>query len=80
MQKVDTVGHSLWDMWGNHLCPFFTASRCQKPQLMEILPPPLVSVALCQFAATEDVAQQFPLPVNVDKVMQKFNKMHLNIN
>jgi len=47
---------------------------------MEILAPPLVSMALCQFAATEDVAQQFPLPVNVDKVMQKFNKMHLNIN
>lgn len=79
MQRLETLGHSLWDMWGNNLCPFLITSQCQKPQLMEIIVPPLALVALCQIAAAEVVTQQFSFPVNVNKVMHKFNKMHLKI-
>lgn len=62
MEKLATVGRSLWGMWGNHLRPFFTTSQCQKPQLMAIIIPPLTSVALCQFTAAEDATQPFSLP------------------
>lgn len=79
LQRLDTLGHSLRDVRGNNLCPFLTTSRCQKPQLMEIIILPLASMALYQFAAAEVVTQQFSFPVNVNKVMHKLNKMHLKI-